>query len=126
MLPLDVNWALIVIACVFMMLDLITGFCAAVKNHEVQSTKMKQGLWHKCGFLLAIVFGIMCEYAMSYVDLGFTMPIQVAVCTFIIIIEVMSILENLGKLSPELAGSAFLQIFKSDKIPSEDAGTPEQ
>ena len=126
MLPLDVNWALIVIACVFMVLDLITGFCAAVKNHEVQSTKMKQGLWHKCGFLLAIVFGCLCEYAMSYVDLGFTMPIQVAVCTFIIIIEVMSILENLGKLSPELAASGFLKIFKSDKIPAEDAGTPEQ
>lgn len=126
MLPIEINWALVVIACVFMVLDLITGFCAAVKNHEVQSTKMKQGLWHKCGFLLAIVFGVMCEYAMSYVDLGFTMPIQVAVCTFIIIIEVMSILENLGKLSPELAASGFLKIFKSDKIPAEDAGTPEQ
>lgn len=126
MLPLDVNWTLIVIACVFMVLDLITGFCAAVKNHEVQSTKMKQGLWHKCGFLLAIVFGIMCEYAMSYVDLGFTMPIQVAVCTFIIIIEIMSILENLGKISPELAGSNFLKIFKSDKIHAEDVGTPKQ
>lgn len=121
MLPIDINWALVVIACVFMVLDLISGFCAAVKNHEVQSSKMKQGLWHKCGFLLAIVFGIMCEYAMSYVDLGFTMPIQIAVCTFIICIEIMSIIENLGKLSPELAGSEFLKIFKSDKIPIEDA-----
>ena len=124
MLPLDINWTLIVIACVFMVLDIVTGFCAAIKNHEVESSKMKQGLWHKCGFLFAIIFGIVCEYAMSYIDLGFTMPIQIAVCTFIIIIEVMSILENLGKLSPELAGSAFLSIFKSDKIPVEDL--PEQ
>lgn len=121
MLPIEINWALVVIACVFMVLDLISGFCAAVKNHEVQSTEMKQGLWHKCGFLLAIVFGIMCEYAMTYVDLGFSIPIQIAVCSFIIIIEIMSILENLGKLSPELAGSEFLKIFKSDKIPIEDA-----
>lgn len=121
MLPIDINWALVVIACVFMVLDLVSGFCAAVKNHEVQSTKMKQGLWHKCGFMLAIVFGCMCEYAMNYVDLGFTIPVQVAVCTFIICIEIMSIIENLGKLSPELAGSEFLKIFKSDKIPIEDA-----
>lgn len=121
MLPIDINWALVVIACIFMVLDLISGFCAAVKNHEVQSTKMKQGLWHKCGFMLAIVFGVMCEYAMNYVDLGFTIPVQVAVCTFIICIEIMSIIENLGKLSPELAGSEFLKIFKSDKIPIEDA-----
>lgn len=124
MLPIDINWALVVIACVFMVLDLVTGFCAAVKNHEVQSTKMKQGLWHKCGFMLAIVFGVMCEYAMNYVDLGFTIPVQVAVCTFIIIIEIMSIIENLGKLSPELAGSEFLKIFKSDKIPIKD--TPDK
>ena len=116
MLPLDINWALIVIACIFMVLDLVTGFVGAVVNHEVQSSKMKAGLFHKCGFMLAIVFGVVCEYAMSYVDLGFTVPIQVAVCTFIICIEIMSILENLGKISPELAGSRFLKIFKSDKI----------
>lgn len=126
MLPIEVNWALVVIACIFMVLDLVTGFAAAAKNHEIQSSKMKAGLWHKCGFMLAIVFGTMCEYAMNYADLGFALPIQSAVCTFIIIIEIMSIIENLGKLSPELAGSAFLQIFKSDKIPAEDAGTPEQ
>lgn len=116
MLPLDINWALIVIACIFMVLDLVTGFVGAVVNHEVQSNKMKAGLFHKCGFMLAIVFGVVCEYAMSYVDLGFTVPIQMAVCTFIICIEIMSILENLGKISPELAGSRFLKIFKSDKI----------
>ena len=124
MLPIDINWSLVVIACIFMALDLVTGFCAAVKNKEVESSKMKLGLWHKCGFMFAIMFGIMCEYAMSYIDLGFTIPIQIAVCSFIIIIEIMSILENLGKLSPELAGSAFLQIFKSDKIPVEDTPEP--
>lgn len=116
MLPVEINWALIVIACVFMVLDLITGFIGAVVNKEVQSNKMKQGLWHKCGFLLAIIFGVMCEYAMKYVDLGFELPIQIAVCTFICITEIMSILENLGKISPELAASRFLKIFKSDKI----------
>ena len=123
MLPVEVNWALVIVACIFMVLDLVSGFAAAAKNHEIQSSKMKAGLWHKCGFLLAISFGVLCEYASNYADLGFSLPIQEAVCTFIIIIEVMSIIENLGKISPELAGSAFLQIFKSDKIPQEDAPT---
>lgn len=126
MLPVEITWPLVIIACIFMVLDLVSGFAAAAKNHEIQSSKMKQGLWHKVGFMLAIVFGVLCEYAMSYADLGFNIPVQTAVCTFIICIEVMSIIENLGKLSPELAGSAFLQIFKSDKIHVEDAGTPEQ
>ena len=110
----EINWTLVVITCVFMCLDLITGFAQAAKNHDIQSSKMKDGLWHKCGFMLAIIFSIACEYASAYVDLGFTIPVQTAVCTFIILIEVMSNLENLGKLSPELAGSKFLQIFKVD------------
>lgn len=107
----DIHWAIIVIACCFMLLDLVTGFTQAVVNHCVDSTKMKQGLWHKCGFLLAMIFGCLCEYAMSYVDLGFTLPIQDAVCMFIILTEIVSNLENLGKISPELTDNKFMSIF---------------
>ena len=106
----------IVIACCFMLLDIITGFLQAVVNKCVDSQKMKTGLFHKCGFMLAIIFGCLCEYAMNYIDLGFDVPIQDAVCIYIIVTEIVSVLENLGKLSPELADSKFLQIFKRDKV----------
>ena len=108
----DIHWAVIVIACCFMLLDLATGFAQAVVNKCVDSSKMKTGLMHKCGFLLAIIFGMLCEYAMNYIDLGFTMPIQDAVCLFIILTEIISNLENLGKISPELANAKFMDIFK--------------
>lgn len=114
-MQISINWPIIVIACVFMVFDIITGFAAAVKNHEVDSQKMKAGIWHKCGFLLTIAFGTLCEYTSLFIDLGFTLPIQTAVCTMIICTEIVSILENLGKISPELAGSKLLQIFKTDK-----------
>lgn len=107
----EIHWAVIVIACLFMVLDIVTGFVQAVVNKNVDSTKMKQGLWHKCGFMLAMMFGCLCEYAISYLDLGFYMGIQDAVCIFIIITEIVSILENLGKISPELASTSFMQIF---------------
>ena len=109
-----IQWALIVLACAFMALDVITGLVQAVINQCVDSTIMKLGLWHKCGFLLAIIFGCLCEWAMLYIDLGFTMPIQSAVCGFIMLTEIVSILENLGKISPELANSGFMKIFKKD------------
>lgn len=113
---IEIQWGLIVLACCFMVLDLITGFVQAVVNKCVDSTKMKLGLWHKCGFLLAIVFGCLCDWAMSFVDLGFTLPIQQAVCVFIVLTEIVSVLENLGKISPELADTRFMQIFdRSEK-----------
>lgn len=113
-----INWPLIVACCAFMVLDLITGFIGAVVHNDVQSSKMKAGLWHKCGFLLAIMFGVLCEWASSFVDLGFSLPVQPAVCMFIILIEVMSNLENLCKINPELKCSKFMQIFASDKLES--------
>ena len=111
-----INWPLIVACCLFMALDIITGFTQAVVNKCVDSKKMKAGLWHKCGFLLAIMFGALCEWASSFVDLGFSLPIQPAVCGFIVCIEIISVLENLCKISPELQASKFLQIFTSTKL----------
>ena len=111
----DIHWAVIIIACCFMVLDLLTGFTQAVINKCVDSSKMKTGLMHKCGFLLAIIFGMLCEYAMSYVDLGFSVPVQDAVCVFIILTEIVSNLENLGKISPELASAKFMDIFARKK-----------
>ena len=112
MIAPDIHWPVIIIACCFMLMDIITGLVQAIINRNVDSQIMKKGLLHKCGFLLAIIFGCLCEYAMAYVDLGFTLPIQNTVCIYIIVMEVMSILENLSKISPELATSKFMEIFK--------------
>ena len=110
----DVNWAVIVIACLFMVLDIVTGFAQACKNHCVDSKVMKNGIWHKCGFMLAILFGCLCEYASLFLDLGFALPVQSAVCVYIILTEICSILENLGELSPELKESEFMKIFNRE------------
>lgn len=98
-----------------MLLDLITGFTQAVVNKCVDSTIMKLGLWHKCGFMLAIVFACLCDWAMMYIDLGFNLPVQQTVCLFIVLTEIVSNLENLGKISPELADKRFMKIFKRDE-----------
>lgn len=108
----EIHWAIIVITCCFIVFDIVTGFTQAVVNKELDSGTMKQGLFHKCGFLLAIVFGCLCEYAMQYIDLGFSIPIQNAVCIYIIATEILSILENLGKISPALADARFMNLFK--------------
>lgn len=115
-----VNWYIVIIALVFILFDFLTGFIQAVANKDVQSEKLRQGLFHKCGFILAIVFGFMCEYAMQFVDLGFDVPVGSAVCVYIILTEIVSSLENLGSLSPELADSSFMSIFKLHNNETED------
>lgn len=109
------NYPVIIVACAFMLLDIISGFTAAVINKRVDSSKMKEGLLHKCGFILAICLGCLCDYSMVYIDVGFNIPIQEAVCVYIILTELMSNLENLGKISPELSNTQFMSIFKRNK-----------
>lgn len=111
---IEINWALIAITCAFIALDVVTGLVKAIKAHEVSSSKMKDGLFHKCGFLLAMVLGALCEFAMLEIDLGFSLPIMPAICGFIILTELASVLENICKIAPELSENRFMQIFKHD------------
>ena len=109
------NWYLVISTLLFICFDFLSGFIQAVANKNVQSEKLRKGLFHKCGFVLAMVFGLLCEWSLQFVDLGFNVPIAIAICVYIILTEITSILENLGKLSPELASSGFMSIFKRNE-----------
>ena len=112
MINVDVNWALVVIACMFMVMDIATGIIGALVNHDIDSCKMKTGLLHKCGFILAIMFGYMCELAMVNSGLGWYIPLGGAVSIYIIGTEIASNLENFARISPDFAEKKFMGLFK--------------
>ena len=97
-----VDWHIIAIVLAFILMDIITGIAQAAKNKELDSSKMRDGLFHKIGFMFAVVLSCLCEYAMMWLDLGFDIPMIGGVCTFICLTELVSILENIALLAPEL------------------------
>ena len=76
---------------IFSLCDVLTGFIQAIINNEVQSKVMREGLLHK-SLIIIIVF-------LSFVaSLTFNISlISKTVCIYVIVMETMSILENLGK-----------------------------
>ena len=108
------DWHIAAIVCAFVAMDLVTGVMQAVANKTLDSSKMRAGLWHKCGFIMAVILAALVEWAMQFIDLGFTLPLLVPVCVFIILTEIVSIFENVCKLSPELANSKLAQLFNVD------------
>lgn len=76
---------------IFSLCDVLTGFIQAIINNEVQSKVMREGLLHKT-LIIIIVF-------LSFVaSLTFNISlISKAVCIYVIVMETMSILENLSK-----------------------------
>lgn len=93
--PVEVKLAL-----AFMVIDVFTGVLKAVKNKELNSTKAREGIYKKASFILFIAFGYLADYAMDYVNMD--LPAAATICTLIIVTEAISVLENLGKINPDL------------------------
>lgn len=101
---------LIVAWVVCMALDYITGSAAALKDGEWSSERARNGLWHKCGSIIAVtvsglldlVVGHLCHHALPA---GVTVNYSVLLCPLVvvwyIITETGSILENAGKLGAQ-------------------------
>lgn len=112
---LEVDFHVFTIVAGFIVLDVVTGFTQAVVNKTVDSSVMRLGLWHKSAYVLAIILALLCEYSTAYLDLGFTLPITLPICAFIAMTETVSIIENLGKINPELISNGFLDIFSQSR-----------
>ena len=94
----------IVCMLLFIVLDLVSGVAAAYARKEVESPKLRQGLWHKAGYVFVLFCSIIIEWAMNNgMDLGFNLPLVTPICVWISLMEIVSILENAAKINPELA-----------------------
>ena len=107
--------AALCIVGIMIVMDILTGFAKAVKNHDVSSEKMRDGLWHKISFVMIVALGEILEHGQRVLDMGFSVPIIIPTCVYIVITEVASVLENLSEINPELHDSPILSLFRSSK-----------
>ena len=95
----------------FMLLDMLTGLVKAFYKKEYTSTVMRQGLFHKCGAVLCVMFAVLVDYTQAYLDLGVTLPVAVTVCTYIIVMEIGSIIENVCSINPDIMPDKLRALF---------------
>ena len=112
----------IVLACLMMCADVLTGFIVAVINNEVSSTAMRKGLLHKVLTLILIATCLVIEIALTHmVVLPYDIPTCEVVCGYVVVMELASVLENIGKGYPEFANSAVFKLFNlEDKNDGKD------
>lgn len=85
-----------------MLLDVVTGLVKAFKEKAYTSTVMREGLYHKCGYILCVMLASMVDYSQGYLDLGVNVPLLEVICGYIVLNEIGSITENLALINPEL------------------------
>lgn len=93
---------------VLAVVDVLTGYAAAKREGNVNSTVMRDGLWNKLGEICAIVVGRMFEMCITLFgtqQLGVepVVPVCTGICAYLCVYEFTSILENIGRLSPAIA-----------------------
>lgn len=101
---------LIVTAC-FILLDFITGIIKAFASKSYNSSVMREGLFHKIGSILVILFGALVDYAQGFMDLGISVPVAGSVCVYICMMEIGSIIENLCIINPNFMPEKLKQYF---------------
>lgn len=95
--------------------DVVTGIAQAVYNHVLSSEKMRSGVYHKLSYVFAVALALFIEYSVDYIDVGYTVPVFIPVCTYIVLTESVSIVENIGKLNPELINSGIFKLLSENK-----------
>lgn len=111
----------IVCMVLFIILDVVSGVAAAYARKEVESPKLRQGLWHKVSYLFVVFCAILIEWAMTQgMDLGFSLPLVMPICIWISLMEVVSTLENSAKINPDLSNiPGFERLKEVEKNTSE-------
>lgn len=103
----------IAIACIMMLADIVVGFIVAAINEGLSSTKMRKGLLHKVLMLILIIVCLIIEIGIQHtIMLPYDIPTCEVVCGYIIVMELMSVLENIAKGYPALADSTLFKLFK--------------
>lgn len=101
------------ITAILIAMDYLSGIAAAASRGDLQSSKMREGLWHKLGEVGAILLAYLVAEEGHYIGLPYQIDLLIpAVLIWISVMEITSILENLAILNPVLASAGFLQIFK--------------
>ena len=112
--------ALIVVA-ILVAVDIVSGFAAAWATKTVQSSKLREGLWHKAGYVFIISAALTVEWgAANGLELGFEVPLVIPICVWISLMEIVSVLENARKMNPDLQSVPGFEKLKNEEDKEEE------
>ena len=74
--------------------DILTGWIQASVNGTWDSTKMRKGLYRKGGEIAVVLLGVIAEYA---VEMAANAHVATFLSMYIVIMEVLSVIENLDQ-----------------------------
>lgn len=110
----------IITALIFNALDLMTGIITAVKNKDIQSAKLRDGLFKKVGFMLCYFVAWLVDTQGSKIGFQFGVSILPVIILYVCTTELVSILENICKINPDILPEKLMDLFHITDIKKGD------
>lgn len=104
--------SIVSVALLFNALDIVTGLIIALKNNNIESAKLRDGLFKKVGFVICYILAYLIDHNHELIGINIHASILPVMCGYSILTEIVSIVENVGKLNPELLPEKLFKIFK--------------
>ena len=115
-----------IVVLIFIAFDVLTGWLKALATGTTDSSIMRKGLYHKLGEIVAVIFGYVCQYSLPYIGVAVDIPFAVAIGTYIVLMEIASIVENISNINPKLS-QLMGDVFSKDAITTkEESGKHEK
>lgn len=100
----------IVVALIFNATDLVTGLISAIKDKSIESSKLRDGIFKKVGFISCYFLALMIDLYGTEVGFKLDFSLLPAVLGFVCLTEVVSIIENISKIT-DIIPDKLLSIF---------------
>ena len=101
----------IFIATVFNALDLVTGIISAIKLKSITSSKLRDGLFKKVGFMLCYFVAWLVDTEGALIGFQLGVSILPVIILYVCTTELISILENISKINPDILPDKLLEMF---------------
>lgn len=111
------------VAVALILADVLTGLASAAKSKTLSSSVMRDGLFKKLGELMLLGLAVFVHFILDvkpFTDLGIPPEIAYSVVGYIALMEILSIIENICVINPDLAVSRLLHMFNLDVDDKQD------
>lgn len=106
-----------IVCGILIIMDIVCGTVAAMRNKELCSYIAREGMYNKIGEAMFLLIGIIANEVLGmppFDSLGISPNIAYIVAAYIAWMELVSILENICKINPELPFAKILMMFNID------------
>jgi phage-related holin len=101
---LYMNVCAVLAVLVFIGMDVVSGMIKAFSTTGFDSSVMRQGFYHKLGEVLAVGLLAAADFYLPIVGVYVDVSFSAIGCTYFVLMEIGSIIENIGTINPELVG----------------------